>query len=283
VAAGGLSAAPAPVDLTGPWAAPFARWHLLLAQPDWRDALTRAAAERGVVTAGGQPVAFVDGADAGCTPYELHIHRTGRVPTRDNAHDRCNALVWLAYPRSKAQLNARQATVLARDGVGPTRGRVRDAATLLDESGLLLLTDDHDLVARLRARDWSVLRGAGRTHWGRACRPLLFGHALLARLAQPFAGLTAVVLDLNLKAADPTDPDRVDAVLAARLRDDPLHAAAWPRLPVLGIPGWWPGNADPAFYADAQVFRPARAATAARAASTCAVAGARLPSAGANA
>ncbi|MFP5413283.1 MAG: DUF3025 domain-containing protein, partial [Gammaproteobacteria bacterium] len=26
----------------------------------------------------------------------------------------------------------------------------------------------------------------------------------------------------------------------------------------LGIPGWWPGNEDPAFYNDASVFRPGR-------------------------
>ena len=27
---------------------------------------------------------------------------------------------------------------------------------------------------------------------------------------------------------------------------------------VLGIPGWWAANEDPAFYADAKVFRPPR-------------------------
>ncbi|HMM24565.1 MAG TPA: DUF3025 domain-containing protein [Pseudoxanthomonas mexicana] len=32
--------------------------------------------------------------------------------------------------------------------------------------------------------------------------------------------------------------------------------AALTPLPVLGVPGWWDGNADPAFYADAAVFRP---------------------------
>jgi hypothetical protein len=26
---------------------------------------------------------------------------------------------------------------------------------------------------------------------------------------------------------------------------------------VLGVPGWWPANQDPAFYRDAAVFRPA--------------------------
>ena len=27
---------------------------------------------------------------------------------------------------------------------------------------------------------------------------------------------------------------------------------------LLGVPGWWPDNEDPAFYADAGVFRPVR-------------------------
>ena len=27
-------------------------------------------------------------------------------------------------------------------------------------------------------------------------------------------------------------------------------------LPVLGIPGWWPANENPGFYADTAVFRP---------------------------
>ena len=33
-------------------------------------------------------------------------------------------------------------------------------------------------------------------------------------------------------------------------------------LPVLGLPGWWPANEAPAFYADPQVFRPARVLSA---------------------
>ena len=42
-----------------------------------------------------------------------------------------------------------------------------------------------------------------------------------------------------------------------------LTAAEWAAkpflpLPVLGIPGWWPANEDPTFYADMSVFRPAR-------------------------
>ncbi|HQX67511.1 MAG TPA: DUF3025 domain-containing protein, partial [Ottowia sp.] len=31
-------------------------------------------------------------------------------------------------------------------------------------------------------------------------------------------------------------------------------------LPLLGVPGWWPANQAPAFYDDAEVFRPLRGA-----------------------
>ena len=40
------------------------------------------------------------------------------------------------------------------------------------------------------------------------------------------------------------------------------RAAALPPLPVLGIPGWWPPNEEEGFYADEQVFRPKRLASA---------------------
>ncbi|MFG5409680.1 DUF3025 domain-containing protein [Piscinibacter sakaiensis] len=49
---------------------------------------------------------------------------------------------------------------------------------------------------------------------------------------------------------------------ALTLFDELDVAMAPPRhrpLPVLGVPGWWPANADPAFYDDPAVFRPAPA------------------------
>ena len=55
------------------------------------------------------------------------------------------------------------------------------------------------------------------------------------------------------------------ALTAHVLLVDPLalDAAGWATkpfwpLPVLGVPGWWRDNGDPAFYADAAVFRPLR-------------------------
>jgi Protein of unknown function (DUF3025) len=76
--------------------------------------------------------------------YEQFIYDTGTIPTRTLAgskgamHDACNALIWAHYPHTKARLNALQAAAIRADGIQGTRGRLRDALTLFDESALIL-------------------------------------------------------------------------------------------------------------------------------------------------
>jgi hypothetical protein len=236
------------IDWRAPWLAPLRQFRPLLERDDWRQALSAAARDRGITTAKGLPIAFVAADDAGAEAYESHIAATGRVPTRDNAHDLFNALVWLAYPRTKAALNARQAGELARDGVRGTRGPVRDAATLIDESGLLLAADEPVREA-LHRFDWQWLFGAQRSRWGSDWQAFTFGHALIEKLRSPYKALTAAVVCLPSSAAD------IDEAAAQWVSNTPLAPPLLAHLPVLGIPGWWPENEEPAFYADAAVFR----------------------------
>jgi len=49
----------------------------------------------------------------------------------------------------------------------------------------------------------------------------------------------------------------IDARVAFELASEPLTTSSFTPLPVLGVPGWWPGQ-DAAFYADTGVFRPKR-------------------------
>ncbi len=176
--------------------------------------------------------------------YEQHIAATGRVPTRDNAHDLFNGLVWLRCPAFKAALNA--AHIAAPPAPPGQRGPVRDALTLLDESGLLLAAPA-ELRQALRAQDWTALFDNHRALW-RQAQVRVVGHALLEKLLIPRKPLCARVLLV--------DDVEAPALPAA------LDPAALPPLPVLGIPGWWAANASRAFYADAQVFRPKRLASA---------------------
>lgn len=254
------------------WLAAFAPALRALAERDHAgrierlDAMARAADLR---NACGLPIVFAPADDAGAAAYEAHIHGTGRVPTRaatsDSAHDLFNALVWLRFGRAKAALNARQAAVIAQQGVQPTRGAARDAATLIDENALVLACRGQQITREidrlLAAHDWPALFLRERAAWHAAVVPHAFGHALLDKLVRPYKALTAhaIVLDLGA-AAD--DAAAVDAALAAWLAGPALTPRALRPLPVLGIPGWWPGNEVASFYADAAVFRPARASQA---------------------
>jgi hypothetical protein len=245
-----VSALPA-IDWSAPWLAPLARWRGSLASPDWRAALTKAARMRGVVSGRGAPIRFVAADDAGDSPYELHIAETGRVPTRAHWHDAFNALIWLAYPRAKAALNRRQADQIEARGVRGPRGAVRDAATLIDESGLLLACDDGEVFDALARHDWRRLLVDWRGRWGRSIVALAFGHALLEKLAGPFKAITACVVPIPLAG----DRDEAAAHFVDRADLAPPLLA---HLPVLGIPGWWAANESPTFYDDPAVFRPRR-------------------------
>ncbi|EGD03465.1 hypothetical protein B1M_16340, partial [Burkholderia sp. TJI49] len=61
----------------------------------------------------------------------------------------------------------------------------------------------------------------------------------------------------------------VDAQVAAELAARELTSRDFSPLPVLGVPGWWAANADPAFYADPAVFRSGRRTRAAGGGAQC--------------
>lgn len=172
------------------------------------------------------------------TPYELHVHRTGRVPTRDNLHDFFNGLVWLCHPGCKARLNALQASHIEQHGVQGKRGPLRDALTLFDESGAVVQLPSNTARA-LQARAWREAFVTQHQAWT-AHSVVVVGHALLEQLTMaPRKGLTAHALL--------TDPLGLSA---AQWASKPFAA-----LPVMGVPAW-AADQTAAFYADAAVFRP---------------------------
>ncbi|WP_407655734.1 DUF3025 domain-containing protein [Azohydromonas lata] len=175
--------------------------------------------------------------------YESFIFRTACVPTRDHLHDFFNGLVWLAEPALKLRLNELHAQVLAVEGVQPRRSPLRDALTLLDESGALL-DAPADAVALLRARRWRELLVAQRGRWlSGEIRLRLIGHAVMEQLVQPYKGITAHVWPAG-------------AVRALDAGVQVLQPRPFLPLPVLGVPPWWAANAQPGFYEDEAVFRP---------------------------
>ena len=184
--------------------------------------------------------------------YEAFIYSRKRVPTRDNLHDFFNGLCWLRFPLLKSRLNFLQAQEITSQGIGATRGPLRDALTLFDENVLLLQASD-DLWHALQVRDWKKLFGELRDEW-QSAHIVIFGHALLEKLVTPYKSITAHVFRIA-SDADAKDDQALDAWLANKLQPNFLATKPFLPLPVLGIPGWWSENKDASFYADTQVFR----------------------------
>lgn len=235
------------IDWTRPWYAPWAAQGQAVAARMAGGEPLHAA-----LNAAAPPVRFVPQAHlpAG-VPYEQFVFATGQCPVRPGPHDFFNGLCWLRFPRTKQALNRLQAREIARAGIGPRRGPVRDAVTLFDENGALLDAPP-PLWDALRSRDWRRLFVDLRPLWAQA-RLLVFGHALLEKLAAPRKDLTAHVWNAQCALA-PAAP--ADAWLAARCSAPALAAKPFTPLPVLGLPGWHPGNENFSFYDDSLVFRP---------------------------
>jgi hypothetical protein len=186
--------------------------------------------------------------------YERRVHRDGIIAAREGSwHDAFNVLAWLAFPRLKAALNARH----VGDGEASTpnrRGRARDAATLLDESGIVLACDDSALGALLRAHAWRELFVDRRDDVRGHVAPYVVGHGMLDRLRAPYRALTAKALVVGI--AQDAAVQAVDAAAAAIVERAGFDAGALTPLPLAALPGWDAERLGDTLFDDASVFRP---------------------------
>jgi hypothetical protein len=237
--------------------------------------LNALALDLGARSGGGAQLRFVAGGGKARDfdgQYEVRIFRSGEVPTRAGSwHDLFNALAWLAFPRTKAVLNRRHyeaSSALRGDAPrGTARGTARDVLTLFDEGGMLVACSDPALAELLRGFRWKELFWHGRAVATARMRFFVFGHAIHEKSLAPFRGVTAKALVIAVAPDALAHP--IEAQVAAL---DAAAAEYFSRpeslgstrllapLPVLGIPGWVPENADPAYYDDVTQFRPGRRA-----------------------
>jgi hypothetical protein len=214
-----------------------------------------------IVRQGPRPIVFEG-------KYEARTYLRGELQVRkDHWHDYFNVLVWLAFPRSKAALNARHFTALREQHAAgaPNRGPAQDALTLFDEGGVVVASSDDDLLDLLQEWRWKELFWANRARLQARARFALFGHALYEKALQPFVGITGrgILLRMEAEWLAAPPPERL-AELDARLA---AHLAAPGRLqatrelavvPILGVPGWSADNERESYYDNLDYFRPGR-------------------------
>lgn len=214
-------------------------------------ALNRAAEAAGLRTESGRPIEFVSPAHAR-TPYEIRVFESGRVETRpDSLHDWFNALCWLAFPRTKARINAMHAAQIPREA--GRRGRLRDLLTIFDEGGAIVVCADEALNDLIRGLRWKALFWGERQRVLQSMRFIVLGHAVLEQALKPWPGITCKALF----ASPAQDCDQQAATWLAELPGgaSPRELAA---LPVFGYPGW-ADNDGADFYDDTRYFRQGKA------------------------
>ena len=215
----------------------------------------------GLLAQSGLPIRFVRQDDTLPFPelyYEDRIFQQGMVATRANWHDFFNALMWGVFPHSKVMINALHAADLER--LGKPRTPQRDALTVLDESGVIMVASRRNLLQQVLDFAWEDLFWHERAAWGREVGCYMIGHATLEKMLTPYVGVTAHALLVEVEPAFFSLPlaqqhAYLDGVITTTLQQGGLASTAnLNPLPLLGVPGWW-DNADQAFYQNKAYFR----------------------------
>ncbi len=212
---------------------------------------------------GGQPIRFIRSTDLAPEDYEHRIFNKGSVSTRpESFHDLFNALVWMRFPHIKVAINS-----LHYQGTPEAcgRGSLRDALTLFDECGVILVSAQAELLQAVAMRQWSLVFQAQASRWSTAIKPIICGHAILEKLLNPYKSMTAKALLVQVSPDIMTLPKNkllnfLDKEIARQLLQEHLlhRPAQLSPLPLAGIPGWdFAGFQDEVFYNDSDVFRPA--------------------------
>ncbi|MCC8996851.1 MAG: DUF3025 domain-containing protein [Nitrosomonas sp.] len=195
--------------------------------------------------------------------YETKIYTTGEIPTRlHNWHDFFNALVWQLFPAAKAALNFLHFNDLKTEFVqnNQRRSPLRDAATIFDESGIIVVSSNARLINLLQAFRWEELFWQERVNVLSAMRFYVFGHGLYEKALNPYVGMTGkgICFEVPDGFFDQTLPRQlmeIDRLLEQRLLDGFSSNADLTPVPLLGYPGWDKNNNDFAYYQNKNYFR----------------------------
>jgi len=193
--------------------------------------------------------------------YDAFIVRQREVPTRpNNYHDFFNAMAWACFPKTKSLIHELQWREQRReDGRPGQNGRTifQNALTAFDESGLLVLSSDKELLEQLLDLQWRECFWQRREKVLRSMRWFSLGHSTLEGLLTPHRGLTAKALLIETSGSCFESPQLLrilDLFLVEHLVSLVETTRSLAPIPVLGIPNWAHEQTEE-FYLDSSYFR----------------------------
>lgn len=219
-----------------------------------------------------KPITFVTQADF-CEKfedqYEPRIFLTGEVQTRlNNWHDFFQVLIWKIFPETKSLLNALHFKFASERNkempLNKQRTAVENFLTLFDECGIIVASSDEKLLTMIKSFQWPSLFLNNRDQFSACIECFVFGHAMYEKALNPYIGMTAhaVLLPVELEFFKKCMQEKLQFLdilvknwirTQDKLKPDTLHP-----FPLLGVPGWYQGRQDKAFYDNSNYFRPGR-------------------------
>ena len=207
---------------------------------------------KNIINANNQTIQFTQQAASCNEHYEQKIYETGQVNTRENNwHDFFNYCVWQTFPVAKTVINQLQYQDLQKQQFVKTRTPRQNFLTQFDESGVIIVSRNPQLIDLLQNHQWQALFWEQRESLQQDMQFMVFGHAIYEKLLSPYIGLTAKGIILER-----TDAENIDEYLAEYLQNlSNCRAKDLQPVPLLGLPGWHVNTDNPEFYLDEGYFR----------------------------
>lgn len=193
--------------------------------------------------------------------YEPRIFLKQELQTRtENWHDFFNAMVWLTFRNTKSVLNELHYHAAIKRNSGTNRSALENAITLFDECGLIIISNDDQLLEMIRQHQWKDLFFNNRDRFDKDIFCLVFGHAMYEKALTPYIGMTCQALLIN-------SSELVKCCKNGVIKDIDNHVADYWKnnnitatndlnaFPLLGIPGLHSENSESSFYDNTDYFR----------------------------
>jgi hypothetical protein len=196
--------------------------------------------------------------------YETYVNINRIVPTRSNSwHDFFNNLSWLTWPKMKTAIVKRTCQDSAKDEI-KKRTSIQNTLAHFDECGIVICSDDSDIFNMIKSFAWKKLF-IEKSDLISCCTPVIVGHGLLEKALNPYIGLTAKAVfmqvdknfhQLNTQSQNLIiDNEMSKYILSPEFPNLPkaLHP-----FPLLGWPRWYENNRNIDFYDNETYFRSGR-------------------------